>query len=75
MIFNLFGMNIDIVFNKVKMWMIQKMVYCIVVNIQIVNFIMIFVQQVFCQMVVNKVIYFEDEYLGMVLGGVGRLVI
>lgn len=55
-------MNTDIAFDKVKMRMIQKTAYRIAANIQTVNFIMIFAQQAFCQMVANKAIHPEDEY-------------
>lgn len=68
-------MNTDIPFDKVKMRMIQKTAYRIAANIRAVNFIMIFAQQAFCQMVANKAIHPEDEYPGTASGGTGRLAI
>lgn len=47
------------------MWIVEKMVDGVGVDIQIVNFIVVVLQQVFGQVVIDKVVDVEDQYLGV----------
>lgn len=68
-------MNADITFDKVKMRMIKETTNGVAADIQPVDFIMIFAQQAFCQMVANKAIHPEDQHPGTASGGANRLTV
>ena len=69
MVFNPFGVNADVAFDKVETRAVKETADRIRTNIQTVNLVIIILQQTFSQMVTDKTVNPQDQHAGTTFHG------